>query len=320
MTDELELGYTLSCEEHGPNELVDQARRAEEAGFDFLSISDHFHPWVSAQGESPFVWSTLGGVATATEDIDVGVGVTAPIMRIHPVNVAQATATVADMFDGRFTFGVGTGELLNEHVTAEQWPEHAVRLSMLKEAVEVIRELWTGEQTSFHGEFYDVQNARLFTLPDENPPIVVSAFGERAAQAAADFGDGIWSVGPQDVVETWEEAGGEGPRYTQLHACVASSVDEAAATVHERWPNSALPGELAAELPTTAHFEQACEMVSEEDVREGSITLGRDADEHIESIQESVDAGYDHVYVHQIGDDQEVAIEFYESEVLPSFR
>lgn len=320
MTDDPKLGFTLSSEEHGPDALVDQARRAEAAGFDFLSISDHFHPWVSAQGESPFVWSTLGGVATATEDIEVGVGVTAPIMRIHPVNVAQATATVAEMLDGRFTVGVGTGELLNEHVTGEQWPEHAVRLAMLEEAVEVICDLWTGDQTSFHGEFYDVQNARLFTLPDETPPICVSAFGDRAAQAAADFGDGIWSVGPQDVVETWADAGGEGPRYTQIHACVADSEDDAVETVHEQWPNSMLPGELAAELPTTAHFEQACEMVREEDVRESGITLGRDADAHVESIQQCVDAGYDHVYVHQIGDDQEAAIEFYESEVFPSFR
>ncbi len=317
---DVRLGFTLSSEEFDANALVEQAARAEEAGFDFLSVSDHFHPWVSAQGESPFVWSTLGGVAAVTDDIEVGVGVTAPIMRIHPVNVAHATATVADMFDGRFTVGVGTGELLNEHVTGEHWPEHAVRLEMLEEAVEVIRKLWDGGQTSHHGEFYDVQNARLFTLPDETPPHCVSAFGPRAAAAAADFGDGLWSVGPQDVIDTWAERGGEGPRYTQLHACVADSEEEAVRTVHERWPNDALPGELSAELPTTAHFEQACGMVEEEDIRESSIDMGRDADAHIESIQQCIEAGYDHVYVHQIGDDQETAMEFYESEVLPSFR
>jgi G6PDH family F420-dependent oxidoreductase len=317
---DVRLGFTLSSEEHGPGALVEHARLAEEAGFDFLSISDHFHPWVSAQGEAPFVWSTLGGVATATDDIGVGVGVTCPTMRIHPVNVAHATATVADMLDDRFFFGVGTGERLNEHVTAEQWPEHAVRLRMLEEAVEVIRDLWAGGQTSHHGEFYDVQNARLFTLPDETPPIVVSAFGDRAAAAAAEFGDGFWSVGPQDVVETWEERGGEGPRYTQLHACVADSEDEAVRTAHEQWPNSGLPGELAAELPTPAHFEQACQMVEEEDIRESAILTTPDPDAHIESIEQSIEQGYDHVYMHQIGGDQEAAIEFYRDEVFPSFR
>ena len=316
---DLSLGYTLSSEEFEPMELVDQARRAEEVGFDFLSISDHFHPWIGEQGEAPFVWSTLGGVAAVTEDVEVGVGVACPTMRIHPAILAQAAATTANMFDGRFVFGVGSGELLNEHVLGDQWPEHEVRLRMLYEAVEVIRDLWEGDQTSFHGEFYDVQNAKLFTLPDENPPICVSAFGERTAAAAAEFGDGFWSVGPQDVVETWEEEGGEGPRYTQLHACVAEDEDAAARTAHQQWPNSALPGELNAHLPTPTHFEQACEMVSEDDMRESSIMLGDDAQQHIDSIQESVDAGYDHVYVHQIGDDQQAALDFYEEEVLPSF-
>ncbi|MFD1512710.1 TIGR03557 family F420-dependent LLM class oxidoreductase [Halomarina rubra] len=318
MTD-LSLGYTLSSEEHDPMALVEQARRAEAAGFDFLSISDHYHPWVEAQGEASFVWSTLGAIAAVTDDVEVGVGVTCPTVRIHPAILAQATATVADMFDDRFVFGVGTGERLNEHVLGDHWPEHAVRLRMLEEAVEVVRRLWSGEQTSFHGEFYDVQNARLFTLPEESPPICVSAYGERAATAAAEFGDGFWSVGPQEVVETWEDAGGEGPRYCQLHACVDEDVDRAARTAYEQWPNSGLPGELSSQLPTPTHFEQACEMVSEQDIRESSIMLGDDAQQHVDSIQESVDRGYDHVYVHQIGDDQEAAIEFYEEEVLPSF-
>ena len=315
-----EIGYTLSSEEHHPNDLVEYASRAEAVGFDFLSVSDHFHPWNTAQGESPFVWSTLGGVAAATEDIDVGVGVSAPIVRIHPAVYAQATATAAAMFDGRaFYAGVGTGEALNEHVLGDRWPEHEVRLEMLEEAVEVADRLWSGEEVSHHGEHYTVENAKLFTLPEERPPICVSAYGERAATAAAEFGDGFWAVGPQDTVQTWEDSGGEGPRFCQLQACVADSEDDAVSTAHELWPNSALPGELGNVLPTPAHFEQATRLVSEDDIAEGSIMTGPDAQQHIDAIQEALDTGYDHVYTMQIGDDQEALFDLYREDVLPSF-
>ncbi|MBX0296203.1 TIGR03557 family F420-dependent LLM class oxidoreductase [Haloarcula nitratireducens] len=315
-----EIGYTLSSEEHGPNDLVDHARKAEDVGFDFLSISDHYHPWVAEQGDAPFVWSTLGGVAEATTDVDVGIGVSAPIMRMHPALYAQASATAATMFEGReFYAGVGTGESLNEHIYGDHWPEHAVRLEMLEEAIDVIRSLWTGEEVSHRGEHYTVENAQLFTLPEETPPICVSAYGPRAAQAAADVGDGFWAVGPQDTVETWEENGGEGPRFCQLTACVADSEDEAVSTAHEQWPNSGLAGEMTAILPTPSHFEQATEMVSEEDIAESSMLCGPDAQPHIDSIQQAIDAGYDHVYVHQVGDDQDALFELYEEEVLPSF-
>ncbi|PSQ32347.1 LLM class F420-dependent oxidoreductase [Halobacteriales archaeon QS_9_67_15] len=315
-----EIGYTLSSEEHHPNDLVEYASRAEAVGFDFLSVSDHFHPWNTAQGESPFVWSTLGGVAAATEDIDVGVGVSAPIVRIHPAVYAQATATAAAMFDGRaFYAGVGTGEALNEHVLGDRWPEHEVRLEMLEEAVEVVDRLWSGEEVSHHGEHYTVENAKLFTLPEERPPVCVSAYGERAATAAAEFGDGFWAVGPQDTVQTWEDNGGEGPRFCQLQACVADSEGEAVSTAHELWPNSALPGELGNVLPTPAHFEQATQLVSEDDIAEGSIMTGPDAQQHIDSIQEALDAGYDHVYTMQIGDDQAALFDLYREDVLPSF-
>ena len=314
------LGYTLSSEEHSPNDLLEYAARAEAVGFDFLSISDHYHPWTSEQGESPFVWSTLGGVAAVTESVDVGVGVSAPIMRMHPAIYAQAAATAATMFEDReFYFGVGTGENLNEHVLGDHWPEHEIRVEMLREAIEVIDKLWTGEQVSHRGDHYTVENARLFTLPEERPPICVSAYGERAAKAAAEVGDGFWSVGPQEVIDTWEEHGGDGPRLCQLQACVADTEAEAVSTAYEQWPNSALTGELSAILPTPAHFEQAVEMVSEEDIAEGSITTSPDPEDHIDSIQEALDTGYDHVYVHQIGDDQEALFELYEEAVLPSF-
>ncbi|WP_266076862.1 TIGR03557 family F420-dependent LLM class oxidoreductase [Haladaptatus caseinilyticus] len=315
-----QIGYTLSSEEHGPNELIEHAVRAEEVGFGFASISDHYHPWVSKQGHSPFVWSTLGGVAHATESLPVGVGVTCPIMRIHPAIVAQAAATAATMFDGEFFLGVGTGERLNEHVTGEHWPEHAIRLEMLEEAIEIMRTLWQGGQQSYYGDHFTVENARLYTLPEEPPDIIVSAYGERTAKAAAELGDGFWSVGPQDEVEIFDEAGGDGPRYSQMTVCYAEDEEEAIDTAYEWWPNSAIAGELNSQLPTPTHFEQACEMVSREDIAEGSIVTDPDPETHIDNIQQFVEAGYDHVYVHQVGPDQESFFDFYEREVLPEFQ
>jgi G6PDH family F420-dependent oxidoreductase len=314
------VGYTLSSEEFHPKDLITQAERAEEVGFDFASISDHYHPWLESQGHSAFVWSTLGGIAANVEELDIAVGVTCPTIRIHPAILAQAVASTTAMMPGEFYFGAGTGELLNEHVLGDEWPEHAHRLAMLKEAVAVMRKLWTGEQVSHRGEHYDVQNARLFTLPEEDPLVCVSAYGPRAARGAAAFGDGFWSVGPQNTIETWEEAGGEGPRFCQLHCCIADSEDEAVAIAHEQWRNSGLPGELAAELPTTTHFEQATEMVSENDIREGSIITDQNSEAHIESIQTALDAGYDHVYMHQIGENQEALFDLYEAEILPRFE
>ncbi|WP_227354350.1 TIGR03557 family F420-dependent LLM class oxidoreductase [Haladaptatus salinisoli] len=315
-----QIGYTLSSEEHHPNDLVQHAARAEEVGFDFASISDHYHPWISQQGHSPFVWSTLGGVAHATDDLPVGIGVNCPIMRYHPAIVAQAAATAAAMFEGDFFLGVGTGERLNEHVVGEHWPEHPIRMEMLEEAIEIIRKLWQGGQQSYYGDHFTVENARLYTLPDEPPEIVVSAYGERAAKAAAELGDGFWSVGPQDVVETFDEAGGEGPRYSQMSICYAEDEDEAIDTALENWPNTSLPGELAAQLATPTHFEQASKMVTREDIAEGSVVTDPDPDTHVENLRQFFDAGYDHVYVHQIGPNQEAFFDFYENEVLPEFE
>ncbi|WP_114578316.1 TIGR03557 family F420-dependent LLM class oxidoreductase [Saliphagus sp. LR7] len=317
----VEIGYTLSSEEHTPDELVDNAVRAEEAGFDFVSISDHFHPWVSAQGESPFVWSTLGAIARETEEVGIGVGVTCPTVRIHPVNVAHAVATIAEMADGRFTFGVGTGENLNEHVVGERWPEHDVRLEMLEESMDVMRNLWTGEEVSHHGDHYTVENAKLFTVPDEPIPTLVSAFGPQTARMAADYGEGLWCSGPQaEVVEAYEDAGGEGPAYTQLHGSYQDTEEEAIDTVYDVWPNGAITGELAQELPSPAHFEQAAEMVDREDVAEGGTITEPSPDPYVESIETAIDAGYDHVYVHQIGDNQEEFIDFFAENVMPEFR
>ncbi len=312
------FGYTLSSEEHGPAALVANAQRAEEAGFDFVSVSDHYHPWVSAQGHSPFVWSVLGAIAAATDEIQVGVGVTCPTTRIHPAIIAQATATTSLLMPGRFVFGVGTGEALNEHILGDRWPRPEVRRGMLAEAIEIIRKLWTGETVDHDGEFYEVENARLFDPPTTAPPIVISGFGDASVELAARIGDGFWGHAPdRETIRTFEASGGTGPRYAQLNLCWAE--DEAAArrTVHEVWPNAGIPGQLSQDLPTWTHFEQAAELVTEADATK-SVPCGPDAGPVVDAVQEYLDAGYDHVYFHQIGPDQEGFFRFWAEEVRPS--
>jgi len=317
MTD---LGYALISEEHGPDALVDNAVRAEEVGFEYATISDHFHPWTSTQGESPFVWSTIGAIARETEEIELGTAVTCPTGRIHPAIVAQAAATAATMLPDRFFLGLGTGEALNEHVVGEHWPPHHVRLEKLVEAVDVIRTLWDGGMHSHDGEHFTVENAQLFTLPDDPPPLYLAADGESSGRAAADVGDGIISTAPREgVVDTYAESADDpGPKHGQLTVCWAETEDEAVETAYEQWPNTALAGELTQLLPTPTHFEQACGMVEKEDVAE-KIVAGDDADEYIHQIEQFVDAGYDRVHVHQIGPDQEGFLEFAREEILPSF-
>src|ERR671924_1237017 len=217
------IGYKLSSEEFGARELVRLARAAEEHGFSFAVISDHFHPWTDSQGQSPFVWSVLGGIAAATERLRVGTGVTCPLVRVHPAIVAQAAATTAAMMPGRFLLGVGTGENLNEHVLGDRWPATDERREMLAEAVEVIRLLWEGGQQSHRGPHYTVENARVYTLPDEPPPIVIAASGEEAVKLAGEIGDGLVSLAPEgEMLETFDKAGGAGkPRYGQVEVCWA---------------------------------------------------------------------------------------------------
>lgn len=312
------FGYTLSSEEHAPTELVSNAVRAEELGFDFVSISDHFHPWVSAQGHSPFVWSVLGAIGHATERIDVGVGVTCPTVRIHPAIIAHATATTSLLLDGRFFFGVGTGEALNEHVLGHRWPRPEVRLAMLDEAIDVIRRLWTGDTVDHHGDFYEVENAKLFDPPTAPPPIIVSGFGPNAVELAGRVGDGYWGHSPDpETIDRFEAAGGSGPRYAQLNVCWAADADAARKTVHEVWPNGGVPGQLSQDLPTWTHFEQAAEIVTEADATE-SVPCGPDPEPLLESVQQFVDAGYDHLYFHQIGPDQDGFFRFWSDTVQPA--
>jgi G6PDH family F420-dependent oxidoreductase len=314
----VQLGYTLSSEEHGPNELVRNARAAEEAGFEFATISDHFHPWVDAQGESPFVWSVIGGIARVTERIRLGTGVTCPTIRIHPAIIAQAAATSQVMLEGRFFLGVGSGEELNEHITGATWPGPQERLEMLEEAIEILRLLWQGGYQSHSGEHYTVEQARIFTLPDEPPPIAVAASNQKAAQLAGRAGDALISVAPdEDLASEFEDAGGKGkPKYGQLHVCYDEEEERARRTAYELWPNAAMGGALGQELATTSHYEAVAQLVRPEDVAQ-SVVCGPDPDDHLEQIREYEQAGFTHVFVHQIGSEQDAFLRFYADKILP---
>jgi coenzyme F420-dependent glucose-6-phosphate dehydrogenase len=313
----MDIGYSLSSEEHAPLDLARNARRAEDAGFGFALISDHFHPWVDRQGHSPFVWSVIGGVAIATSSLRLGTGVTCPTIRIHPAIIAQAAATAASMMPGRFFLGLGTGENLNEHILGDRWPSAAERRERLREAVGLMRELWEGELCSFEGEYYRVDNARIYTLPNEEVSLAIAAGGPEAAELAGELDAALITTAPEaELVERYVKAGGTGPRYGQLTVCWATSEREARATAFEWWPNAGLQGPLAQELPLPEHFEQAVAMVTEDDVAE-TVVCGPDPGAHLEAIEGFAQAGFDHVYVHQVGPDQAGFLDFYANEIVP---
>jgi G6PDH family F420-dependent oxidoreductase len=316
----MRIGYFLACEEFGPNELVEQARLAQRAGLDRLWISDHYHPWNDEQGESPFVWSVIGALAAAVPGMRVTTAVTCPTVRIHPAVIAQAAATSAVLLDGRFALGVGSGEALNEHILGDAWPEADVRLEMLEESIEVMRGLWEGGQFSHYGVHYAVENARIYTLPEKAPDILVSGFGPKSVDLAARVGDGYVTVGPDKESVDRFRSGGGGDKVVQGGTKVCWGPDEAECvkTVHRLWPNEALPGELAQILPQPAHFEQATELVTEEMIAE-STPCGPDVERIVQTFQEFADAGFDELYVQQIGDRQAGFFDMLSREVVPRF-
>jgi G6PDH family F420-dependent oxidoreductase len=315
----MKLGLFLSSEEWGPRDLVEQAKRGEEAGFHALWISDHYHPWVDEQGHSPFVWSTIGAIAQAT-NMRVTTGVTCPTVRIHPAVVAQAAATAALLLEGGFQLGVGSGEALNEHILGDRWPPAEIRLEMLEEAVEVMRTLWKGGNQDHRGKHYTVENARIYDLPEEPPEILVSGFGEMATRLAARIGQGYCTTSPEkDLIDLYRSEGGKGPVQAGTKVCFGSDEAQARKTAYRLWPNASLPGELAQVLPTPAHFEQASELVTEEMVGE-SVPCGPDLDRHVEGLEEYAKAGVDELFVQQIGPDQDAFFEAYASDVVPRFN
>jgi len=315
----MRFGYFLSCEEYTPEQLVEQAVAAEQAGFDALWISDHFHPWNDEQGQSPFVWSVIGALSQACS-LPVTTAVTCPTVRTHPVVIAQAAATSARMLHGRFTLGVGTGEALNEHILGGPWPSLDVRLEMLEEAVDLIRELWSGEVVTRAGKHYQVDTARIYTLPDEPPPIYVSAFGPKALDSAARIGDGFINTtdDPETVAAFKEKSGGK-PAQGGVKVAWAATEDEGVGHAHRLWSNAGLPGELAQVLPSPRHFEQASQLVTREATAD-SVVAGPKIEAHVQQLRSYVDAGYDEVYVANMGPHYRDMIAAYGREVLPELR
>ncbi|GAA2550374.1 TIGR03557 family F420-dependent LLM class oxidoreductase [Mycolicibacterium diernhoferi] len=314
------IGYFLSAEQFTPKELVDQVKRAEGAGFDALWISDHFHPWNDAQGQSSFVWGVIGALSEATS-LPVSTAVTCPTMRIHPAIIAQAAATAAVQLDGRFVLGVGSGEALNEHILGDPWPSVGVRLEMLEEAIDVIRLLMRGDEVSHHGEHYEVQEARIYTRPEQPLPIYVSGFGPQAAELAGRIGDGYVLVTPEtELVQAFRSGGGaDKPVQAGTKVCWDADADTAVDTAHRIWGNQGLPGQTAQILPRPKDFEALQALVPKQDIAD-SVACGSDPDRHAAQVRQYLDAGVDEVYVSQIGPDMDGFFAGWQRDVLPQLR
>lgn len=317
----MRIGYTLSSEEFDPLSLIRFAQLAEDAGFSFLSVSDHFHPWVDEQGESPFVWNVIGALSQVTHSVKVLVGVNCPIIRYHPAIVAQAAATSQYMLQGRFILGVGTGENLNEHVVGQGWPPASVRLEMLEEAILIMRKLWQGGYQTHFGKFFNLDAGRIYTLPETSIPIIISAMGEEAAQVAGNLGDGFITTSPnQDLILLFESSGGKGkPKFGQLNVCFDKNPEKAKEIMKKEWPLAGMPHPLNTELRLPQDFQNTAQLVRVEDATK-NVPTGADPQSILESIQKYIDAGFSDIYIHNIGPNQEEFIEFASREILSKFR
>jgi G6PDH family F420-dependent oxidoreductase len=298
-----QYGYSLMCELYHPRDLLAQAARAEEAGFDFLTISDHFHPWLYSHEHSPYAWSVLGALAVQTQRVELVSLVTCPTIRYHPAIVAQKAATVAAMSDGRFHLGLGAGENLNEHVVGRGWPPAHVRHEMLAEAIDVMRSLWSGRYQSHQGKHYTVHDARIYTLPDEPPPVHVAVSGAKSIALAAEVGDGMVATQPdRELTRAYETAAGAGrPMYGQVAVSVDDDEARARRVAHERFRFSAPGWKVMAELPNPINFEAATAHVTEDDVAQ-TIPCGPDPERHAGAIRQWTDAGFDRVAIVQVGE------------------
>jgi G6PDH family F420-dependent oxidoreductase len=311
----MRIGYKLAAEAFGPKELIDQALRAEQAGFDFVEMSDHFHPWLDVQGHSPFVWDVLSAIAARTRDLGLATGVTCPSVRYHPAIVAQAAATLAIISDNRFTLGVGAGERLNEHVIGQGFPSVRGRHERLREALEIINLLWQGGYQSYEGKHLQLEDARVFDLPDQLPVIAVAAGGKDAAGLAASHGTGLFATEPrEDLVSAYTGAGGNGPRYAEVAVAWAADPDDAVKAALKTSAWSVLGWKVMSELPNPANFEAAAKPVTEDDIRE-QFAHGGDAKSYVDAVKTYADAGFDHIVLMNAGPDPHGFIDFYAKEL-----
>jgi G6PDH family F420-dependent oxidoreductase len=314
------LGFKLIAEAYSPTEIVRQAVQAEEAGFDFVEVSDHFHPWVSEHEHSGFAFSMLAAAAARTERIELATGVTCPFIRYHPAVVAQAAATTALLSEGRFILGIGAGERLNEHIVGAGWPPVAVRHQMLREALEIIRLLWSGGYQSYSGKHLRLEDARVFDLPDQLPRIVVAAGGPAAARIAGELGDAIFATEPrEDLVSAYRSAGGTGPRYAEVPLAWAPTEDAGAESARKLFRFGVTGWKVQAELPNPVNFDAATKFVTAEHMRE-QFGCGPDAQRHVEVAKEFLDAGYDQLALINAGPDMDGFFDFFGKELAPALR
>jgi G6PDH family F420-dependent oxidoreductase len=318
-----QFGYTMMCEQSRADQLVSDVRLAEQAGFDFSVISDHYQPWLATQGHSPYAWTVLGAAAQATERIPLMTYVTCPILRYHPAVVAQKAATVQILSGNRFRLGLGSGENLNEHVVGQRWPSVGVRHEMLSEAIDVIGALFDGgEPVNFRGRHFDVESARLWDLPDERVPIGVAVSGPASCRLAGAKADVMVAVEPKAKLgEMFDAAGGAGkPRVGQIAVCYDAERDAAIDRAHEQFRWFGLGWKVNADLPNPDGFEGATQFVTREQVAE-QLACGPDVDEHVAKIKPFLDAGFTEIALVQIGAEaQEAFIAWAERELLPALR
>ncbi|MFF5174599.1 TIGR03557 family F420-dependent LLM class oxidoreductase [Micromonospora sp. NPDC000089] len=316
----MKIGYKLASEGYGPQEIIRQAVRAEQAGFDFVEMSDHYHPWLDGQGHSSFTWSVLGAIAAKTSTLELATGVTCPTIRYHPAIIAQAAATMALVSDGRFTLGVGAGERLNEHVIGQGFPSVRGRHERLREALEIIRLLWQGGYQSYEGKHLQLEDARVFDLPDTLPVIAVAASGKASATMAAELGDGLFATEPKSsIVENYQAAGGNGPRYAEVPMAWATDEEQAvqAALETSRW---AITGwKVMSELPNPANFDAATSWVEPHHIRK-QFACGPDPQVHVQAVRSYLDAGFDHIVLQNAGPDPDGFIDFFAADLAGRLR
>ena len=316
----MQIGYKLATEAFGPTEIVEQARQAEQAGFDFVEMSDHFHPWLDNQGHSGFTWSMLGAMAAGTERVGLVTGVTCPSFRYHPAIIAQAAATVAILSGGRFTLGVGAGERLNEHVVGREFPGVRRRHEVFREALEIIRLLWQGGYQSYEGRHLRLEDARVFDLPDTPPVLAVATSGPASVRIAAELGDGLFATEPKpELVQGFTAAGGSGPCYAEVPLAWAPDEDTAAQAVlaTSRW---ALTGwKVMSELPNPVNFAAATSTVTLDDVK-GQFACGPNVERHLQVARQFVDAGFDHLVLQNTGPDPKGFLRFFQDELAEPLR
>jgi G6PDH family F420-dependent oxidoreductase len=315
------IGYTLMGEQRGPRELVEDAVRAEAAGFDFAVSSDHFHPWLEEQGHSPYTWSVLGAVCATTKRMPLMTYVTCPILRYHPAVVAQKAATVALLSEGRFSLGLGAGERLNEHVVGGGWPSTDTRHEMLDEAVEIIRRLWEGGYVTHHGLHYAVDTARIFDLPSRAPEIGIAVSGPKSCKVAGERADFLIATEPKrELIDGWRAAGGTGKRIVgQFPVCYGRDRGACVRLAHQQFRWGLSGWGVQADLPNPKNFDSASRYVREEDVAK-EIPCGPDPGPIVEAAQKFFDAGFSDVALVQIGPDQAGFCSFYERELAKALR